>query len=90
MVVVGKDLKAHFVPPTAMGRDTFHYPSLLPALSNLAWDTSRDGAFLCSESICLWEEQQGKGVKSGTWFPSPHQKQGECRQDSAPPRLILL
>ncbi|NXP23097.1 SHAN3 protein, partial [Scytalopus superciliaris] len=30
------------VPPPAMGRDTSHYPRLLQAPSNLAWDTPRD------------------------------------------------
>ena len=44
MVQVGRDLKSHLVPPSAMGRDTFHYLSLLQTLSNLALDTSRDGA----------------------------------------------
>ncbi|NXM54156.1 IF4G3 factor, partial [Illadopsis cleaveri] len=40
-----RDLKSHPVPPAAMGRDTFHYPRLLQApASNLALDTSRDGA----------------------------------------------
>lgn len=29
-------------------------------------------------------------MKCGTWFPSPHQKQGEHRQDSALPTSILL
>ncbi|KAJ7414877.1 hypothetical protein BTVI_40003 [Pitangus sulphuratus] len=24
-----KDLKAHLIPPSAMGKDTFHYPRLL-------------------------------------------------------------
>ncbi|RMC02262.1 hypothetical protein DUI87_21429 [Hirundo rustica rustica] len=32
-----------------MGRDTFHYPRLLQALSSLAWDTARDGAATAGE-----------------------------------------
>lgn len=44
MVGVGRDIKAHPVPPLAMGRDTFHNPSLLQAPSNMALDTSRDVA----------------------------------------------
>ena len=31
-----------------MGRDTFHYPRLLQAPSNLTWDTIRDGAATAS------------------------------------------
>lgn len=47
-----KNPKAHLIPSPAMGRDTFDYPRLLQALSNL--DNSRDGAAtaaLCS--LCL-------------------------------------
>ncbi|NWT74304.1 IF4G3 factor, partial [Prunella himalayana] len=40
-----RDLKSHPVPPSAMGRDTFHCPRMLQTLmSNLAVGTSRDGA----------------------------------------------
>ncbi|RMB98546.1 hypothetical protein DUI87_24760 [Hirundo rustica rustica] len=41
---LGRTLKTISFPPPAMGRDIFHYPRLLQAPSNLAWDTSRDGA----------------------------------------------
>ncbi|NXF75326.1 KSR2 Kinase, partial [Sclerurus mexicanus] len=40
MAWLGRDLKAHPVPPPAMGWDTFHQPRLLQAPSNLAVDTS--------------------------------------------------
>ena len=36
MVWLEGDLKDHPVPPLAMGRDTFHYPSWLQAPSSLA------------------------------------------------------
>lgn len=43
MVQVGRDLKAHLIAPSAMGRDMFHYPRVLQALSNLAFNCSRGG-----------------------------------------------
>ncbi|XP_041907801.1 interleukin-15 receptor subunit alpha isoform X3 [Corvus kubaryi] len=42
MIWVGKEFKDRLIPCPAMGRDTFHYPSLLQASSNLALATSRD------------------------------------------------
>ena len=47
-----KWFKTHPVPPPAMGRDTFHYPRLLQALSSLALGTSRDGEFPSLGSRC--------------------------------------
>ncbi|KAJ7401499.1 hypothetical protein BTVI_95604 [Pitangus sulphuratus] len=41
---LGGNLKVHLVPPPIVDTDTFHYPRLFQALSNLALDTSRDGA----------------------------------------------
>lgn len=41
--MVGRDPEDHLVPCPAMGRDTFHQPSLLQTQSRLALDTSRDG-----------------------------------------------
>jgi len=43
MAWVGRDLKDHVVP-NSLGRDMFHWTSLLKAPSNLALNTSRDGA----------------------------------------------
>ncbi|KAJ7401449.1 hypothetical protein BTVI_95988 [Pitangus sulphuratus] len=42
MVWVGRDLKAHLLPPPDTGKDTFHQTRLLQASSNLALNTSRD------------------------------------------------
>ncbi|XP_048156147.1 interleukin-15 receptor subunit alpha isoform X2 [Corvus hawaiiensis] len=42
MIWVGKEFKDRLIPCPAMGRDTFHYPRLLQASSNLALATSRD------------------------------------------------
>lgn len=39
---VERHLKAHLIPPPAVGRDNFHYPSLLQVPSSLALDTDRD------------------------------------------------
>ncbi|XP_053913580.1 translation initiation factor IF-2-like [Cuculus canorus] len=44
MIWVGRDLKAHLVPPPSTGRDTSHWIRLLKAPSNLALSTSRDRA----------------------------------------------
>jgi len=49
MVRVGRDLKDHLVPtPPAMGRDTFHWTRVLKVPSNLALNTSREGAATAS------------------------------------------
>uniref|UniRef100_A0A8C3JRC5 Zinc finger C2HC domain-containing protein 1A n=1 Tax=Calidris pygmaea TaxID=425635 RepID=A0A8C3JRC5_9CHAR len=48
MVRVGRDLKAHPVPPLALGRDTSHQTRLLQAPSSLALNPSRDGAATAS------------------------------------------
>lgn len=48
MVWAGKDFKIHPVPPLAMG--TYHYPCFLQALSSLAVEPSRDGAFTIWDS----------------------------------------
>lgn len=39
----GWELKAHLVPPRAVGRDIFLYPRLFQTLSKVAWSTSRGG-----------------------------------------------
>uniref|UniRef100_A0A8V5G4Q3 Uncharacterized protein n=1 Tax=Melopsittacus undulatus TaxID=13146 RepID=A0A8V5G4Q3_MELUD len=47
--LINVDLRAHPVPTPAMGRDTFHWSSLLQApVSNLALNTARDGAATAS------------------------------------------
>uniref|UniRef100_A0A8U7MP75 Obscurin, cytoskeletal calmodulin and titin-interacting RhoGEF n=1 Tax=Corvus moneduloides TaxID=1196302 RepID=A0A8U7MP75_CORMO len=47
-IVLEGTLKITMFPPCAMVRDTSHYPRLLQALSNLSWNTSRDGAATAS------------------------------------------
>lgn len=41
---MGRDLKAHPIPPPAMGRDPSHCPGVLRARSGLALGTCRHGA----------------------------------------------
>jgi len=56
MVLVGGDLKVHPVPaPCVVGRAATHQIRLPRAPSNLALDTSRDGAPTASlGSLCHW------------------------------------
>lgn len=44
MVWVGRDLKAYLITLPATGRNSFHYPRMLQAPSNLVLHTSSDGA----------------------------------------------
>lgn len=37
LIWVGRDFEARLVPTSAVDEDTFHYPRLLQALSNLAF-----------------------------------------------------
>lgn len=55
MVWVGGDLKGHVIPPPAIGRDTFHYPMVLRALSSLALDTSGDPEAATAALGNLWQ-----------------------------------
>jgi len=48
MVCVGRDLKDHLVPTSAISRDIFHQPRLLRAPSNLALNPAREGAVTAS------------------------------------------
>lgn len=63
----GRDLQAPSVP--AMGRDTFHYPGVLQAPSNLAWSTSRDGAALRTPQSHGKSAFLGMGDTGSLWLP---------------------
>ena len=53
------------MPPPATGRGTFHYPRLLQAPSNPAWDSAGDGAATASLGILC----QGPPALTGKNFP---------------------
>jgi len=68
MVWVGGDLKAHSAPTPAMGRAAPHQLRLPRAPSNLAMNTSRDGApTACLGRVLQWLELIAYPVSLFQW-----------------------